>query len=110
MGVSSSLEKEVAALRQAEQAAVGSPVLPEPKHECDWHEHRANAGEAVSVSGTQETNLDAWLDHLRNTLYSEDSRPLDAFGGQDQSTSAVHRSNSLQDTSQPLLPRALQEV
>ena len=77
----SSLEKEVAALRQAEQADVGSPVLPEPKHTCDWHEHRANAGEAVSVSGIQETNLDSWLAHLRNTLYSEDSRPLDAFEG-----------------------------
>ena len=77
----SRLEKELAALRQAEQAEVGSPVLPEPKHTCDWHEHRANAGEAVSVIGIQETNLNSWLDHLRNTLYSEDSRPLDAFEG-----------------------------
>ena len=78
------MEKEVAALRQAEQAAVGSPVLPEPKHECDWHEHRADAaplGAAIAVSGTQETNLQAWLDHLRNTLYDNDSRPLDAFEG-----------------------------
>ena len=80
----SSLEKEVAAfaaLRTAGHAEVGSPVLPEPKHKCDWHEHRANAGEAVSVSGIQETNLNSWLDQLRNTLYSEDSRPLDAFEG-----------------------------
>ena len=53
-------------------------------HECDWHEHGADAaplGAAVAVSGTQETNLQAWLDHLRNTLYSEGSRPLDAFEG-----------------------------
>ena len=53
-------------------------------HECDWHEHGADApplGAAIAVSGTQETNLQAWLDHLRNTLYDNDCRPLDAFEG-----------------------------
>ena len=99
----SSLEKEVAALRQAGQAAVASPVLPEPKaacaplpaqipqpsvacapvpphgHECAWHEHRPDAGDPVSVSGNQEKDVDAWLAHLRHTLYSGDSRPLDSL-------------------------------
>ena len=81
----SSLEQKVAALRLADQAEVVpevvSPELPEPQHPCDWHEQRANAGEAVSVSGIQERSPNSWLDHLRNTLYSEDSRPLDAFEG-----------------------------
>ena len=33
------------------------------------------------MSGIQERNPNSWLDHLRDTLYSEDSRPLDAFEG-----------------------------
>ena len=85
----SCLEEEVAALRQARQAdqaaAVAAPVLPELKaHGCDWHENRAHSaplGEAIAVSGVQETDPNAWLAHLRDTLYSEDSRPLDAFEG-----------------------------
>ena len=83
--MSSLEEEEVAALRKAEQVAVAAPVLPEPKaHECDWHEHGADAaplGAAIKVSGTQETSLDGWLAHLRDTLYSEDSRLLHAFEG-----------------------------
>ena len=31
------------------------------------------------MSGTQEKDIDAWLDHLRNTLYSGNSRPLDTL-------------------------------
>ena len=33
------------------------------------------------MSGTQEKDLDAWLSHLRSTLYSGDDRPLDTLEG-----------------------------
>ena len=128
------LEEEVAAFpafRKAEQAAGAASVLPEPKaHECAWPERRADApplGEAhvcawhqdpadapprpaLPMDGSPAKDPDAWQAHLRSTLYSLDSRPLDAIGSKITANWGAHRSHSLQDTSQPLLLRAVQAV
>ena len=78
----SSLEKEVAVLRlppAPEPKAACAPLLAQ--HACEWHERRPSAGAAVSVVGRQEEDSDAWLAHLRSTLYGSDERPLDMLEG-----------------------------
>ena len=80
----SSLEKEVVVLRQAavaspEPKAACAPLLAQ--HACEWHERRPSAGAAVSVVGRQEEDSDAWLAHLRSTLYSSNEHPLDMLEG-----------------------------
>ena len=87
--------KELAAWRKAAQQAkavavpaLPAPVRPEPKapeskaHECDWHERGADPAQQcvkVPVEGTQERDVQSWLDHLRGTLYVKDTGRFDAF-------------------------------
>ena len=79
-----SLEKELASLRQA-QMGQATEASPEPKAsekpsalpQCSWHDSRPNAMEGVSVAGVHEKDMEAWLAHLRSTLYRENSKPLD---------------------------------
>ena len=62
-----------------EPKAACAPLLAQ--HACEWHERRPSAGAAVSVVGRQEEDSDAWLAHLRSTLYSSNERPLDLLEG-----------------------------
>ena len=76
----------------------------------EWHEHVPSAVDAP-VDGKQEQKVDDWLAHLRTTLSVQPGHPrIRQAHEQDHTRLALHRSNCLQDTSQPLLLCALPEV
>ena len=86
-----SLEAQVTALQEElREKAAGRSNRPSPPavaglpedaeaeaRPCtEWHEHRPDALD-VPVEGTQERDYDKWLNHLRYTLFDQDSRVLD---------------------------------
>ena len=54
-----------------------SEAAPHPPPCDQWHEHRPHANHIDVSNGEAEGKVHDWLDHLRNTLFEDDSRVLD---------------------------------